>query len=201
MSNFDALLDELESIAELRKSEAAEAEDKDEDDDDEDDTADTDGDGDTEGDTDGDGDDEEPFGKSLNVTLPNGEQMQALDATRVIQSLHDQIDASRDETVKVMAGAIDLIKSLSEDVATLKQGLADLSRQGQGRKSVLRVHDKPDTLIKSETPAGIPPRDILAKALKIQKEGRLHAQQVAEIEGYLAIGRAIPDHLASLLID
>lgn len=218
MSEFQALLDDL---AALRKSHGARDIDTDDDlilkaarttdDDDEirdaaDGDADDDGieDGDEsiyghdepDGDEDGDDDDDdgdEPMGKSFSVTLEDGTELEAYDGTEMIKALRADSDWQMRQAAAVMSRQNDLIKSLSREVRTLTRRVEALGTRPAGRKSVLSVHDKPSAL---PEPTNAPaPGEVLAKALKAQREGKLHGGQIAEIEAYLSRGVGLPSHL------
>lgn len=138
------------------------------------------------------------FGKSFGVTLPGGEQVQALDASAAIDALHAKLDGQGDGMFKALRSLTDLLKSQQTQLAALHQQVSTLSARPAGRKSVLNVHEKPSP-VPEPAAEPTPPRAVLAKAMSAQKAGRLHAGQVAEIELYLGSGRPLPEHLARAL--
>jgi hypothetical protein len=206
MSEFQTLLDDIDAL------QKAMPKGKPEQDDDENIKASADGDADDDGIKDGDEDindddddhdepdGDEMMGKSFAVTLSDGTEVEAMDGTELIKALSNDIWTQRAQTEQILSGAVDLIKSLSGQVADLSAKVERLSKASAGRKSVLNVHEKPDILGKSVAPA-VSPQSVLAKALKAQREGRLGGHQVAEIETYLNRGAEIPHALAAQLAD
>lgn len=169
----------------------------------------------------GDEEDEPPvLGKSFGVTLEDGTEVEAYDATLILKSFDERLggfarelseidllkaevaelkgreiptaDAIKAEVEKVLAAQNTMLKSLQEQVAAL-------SAQGQGRKSTLNVHEKPGpagTEARPETPSG---EALMTKALIAQKQGRLTGHDVARLNAYLGRGlQAPPEILAHL---
>lgn len=174
-----------------------------------------------EGDDDGDEEGENPvLGKSFGVTLDDGTEVEAYDATEILKSFDARLggferelseidllkaeiaelkgrevpsaDAIKAEVEKVLAAQNTMLKSLQEQVAAL-------SAQGQGRKSTLNVHEKPGPAgaeARPETPSG---EALMTKALIAQKQGRITGQDVARLDAYLGRGlQAPPEILARL---
>lgn len=200
MSEFDALLDELDM---LRKSAAAtDAQDDDE-------IVDmADGDADYDGIEDGDEDlydepysdeDDAPMAKSFAVTFDDGSEGEAYDGTEIIEQIMRDMDAQRANMTRALELSTSLIKSLSTEVQGLREHIEQLGRRPAGRKSVLHVHEKPDAMAKADSAPTVEPRQIMAKALAAQRNGRLHGAQVAEIEAYMNRGIDLPRHLAEAL--
>jgi len=147
-----------------------------------------------------DGDNDDTMAKSMVI---DGEEVKVIDGDEILKSLGDlggRLTTHEQMLVKALEatnGALkqqnDLIKSLSEQVATL-------SNQGRGRKTVLAVHEKKDpvTLAKSDAPT-ITGHEIMAKALDAQKSGKLSGLDVSRIENHLNAGLGVPaDVLAKL---
>lgn len=220
MSNFDALLAELQGEVDTL-AKALPSVDGDGDGDDDADPADTsaadakikaaagsepDGDeGDPEG-GDGDGDEPEVMSKSLPVVraLVDGKEVEAVDGTELVKSLMTQVEQlgkqstgteermakALEQTLAVVKGQGALIKSLTEQVAALRSA-------GRGRKATLSVNES--TLTKA-IPAAAPSREeVMTKALAAQSAGRIGGMQVARIEGYLNHGMALPADLAAAI--
>ncbi len=210
--DFAGLVAELQQMHQeiLAKSEKADADDAD------DDTriqAAADGDADDDGELDGEdmpGDDDEPdgdeddlLGKSFVVEL-NGEQVEAVDGTALVKSLQTEISGLRavqtselGQMREAISSAAALIKSLQADNARLTERLNALASSGGGRKSVLRVHERPvagDDLRKSD-PAPVGGADLMRKALEAQRAGRLSGTDVARLDAYLGRGLEVPEPL------
>ena len=164
-----------------------------------------------------DEDDGKPFGKSFGVTLDDGTEVEAYDATEILKSFDARIgsqvteldllkaevaalkardipsaDAIKAEVEKVLVAQNDLIKSMQAQIAAL-------GAEGRGRKSLLNVHEKPaasGTEARPETPSG---EALMTKALIAQKQGRITGQDVARLDAYLGRGlQAPPEILARL---
>lgn len=163
-------------------------------------------------------DDGKPFGKSFGVTLADGTEVEAYDATEILKSFDARIgsqvteldllkaevaalkardilsagDAIKAEVEKALAAQNTMLKSLQEQVAAL-------GAEGRGRKSLLNVHEKPvaaGTEARPETPSS---EALMTKALIAQKQGRITGQDVARLDAYLGRGlQAPPEILARL---
>ena len=177
--------------------------------------------GDMDEDDEGDEEDENPvLGKSFGVTLEDGTEVEAYDATQILKSFDErlggfarelsEIDLLKAEVAELRgreiptAEAIETaIKPVLEKqtalIKSLQEQVAALSAQGQGRKSTLNVHEKPGpsgTEARPETPSG---EALMTKALIAQKQGRLTGQDVARLDAYLGRGlQAPPEILARL---
>jgi len=228
MSDFSALLTDIDSVLAdeeetLAKASAPDA----------DDAADeakiqaaADGDADDDGEKDGedvpddyddeeeedegpDSDDDEPLTKSFDVTLPDGTEAQAIDGDALIKSFQGQIQDMRLEHQQAMtqiatalSRSTKLIKAMREQNQALASQVTALGQSGRGRKAVVSIHEKPmvgdHSLAKAE---GISTSDLMAKALSAQKAGRLTGVQVAEIDAYVARGIPVPQSLIARLGD
>lgn len=194
--SFQALLDDLELLKKSMDEDdakiAAAAAEGDEEDDKHDEP-----DGDEGGeDTDGDGDGE-PMGKSFEFELETGEKVQAFDATDLIKSLQEEVATLR-KAPEAVGAAVELIKSLQGQVSALTAKVAELGNQGRGRKAVLTVTEKPDgTLAKSEQP--LDRESVMAKCLTAQRSGALSAVDVSRAETAFNAGIPLPKDIAERL--
>ena len=225
MSDFSALLTDIDGVLADEETTLAKAMAPDADDaaDDAKIKAAADGDADDDGEADGDdatddyddhdepdGDaDNQPLTKAFEVTLPDGTEAQAIDGDALIKSFTGQMRALRAEhqqALTQLATAVSrstkLIKSLREQNQRLVSQVSAMGQAGRGRKSALNVHEKPmvgaDPLAKAE---GISPATLMAKALSAQKAGRLTGTQVAELDAYVARGIPVPETLLARLGD
>lgn len=209
MSEFDKLLAELDELS-LAKSQTGQMEmfgkadkpsaqkgDEDEDDDDAWDKFAEDE------DEDDDDENEKPMGKSFFVTLPGGEEVEALDGTLLVKALRDDLLSSQGEVRtslnqigEVLQRTTAMLKSLASDNAALRAEVDSLATAGRGRKSSLSVHEKPATAV---APAQAAPsrKEILAKAMDAMNAGRISGYEVALAEGCLNRGQALPEALAA----
>jgi hypothetical protein len=149
-------------------------------------------------------DDEEDLGKSLSVTLENGETIEAVDGTDLVKSLIDRIETNETATTDALQKAVKVISGQSQMIKSLKADVAKLGNRGRGRRTVVNVHDKPD-LTKShaadEGPAPMTPNEVMAKAMTGQKEGRLTGTDIAVAEAHLNRGSQIPEHLLARILN
>lgn len=208
--SFEKLLEELDAIQTLAKSDpvdtgddddagiaeaAAEGEEADEG------HAEPDGDEGIEGEGDGDGD--EGMAKSFSLKLEDGTEVDAIDGTELVKSLIDRFDAQEDTLAKALGGMVDLLKSNAETVraqgALIKSLQGDMKRlggEGRGRKTVVSVAEKPvaETLAKSE-PEGMNANEFMAKALSAQQAGKITGLDVSVAETSLNKGLPVPTNI------
>jgi len=165
----------------------------------------SDGDADNKGGkADGDADDkgDKPMAKSFEVTLENGEKVDAVDGTEMVKALTDRltvVEGANGELGKALESAVGVIKGFTPLIKSLQEQVAKLSGEGRGRKTILTIAEKPApgaTLAKSE-PAGVTPEIFFAKALAAQKEGRLSGVDIAMAESCLNRGEAIPPSIVA----
>lgn len=157
-------------------------------------------------DPDGDADGEEPFGKSFDVTLPDGSTQAAYDGTAMLKALHAENGVLRGEiggAQKALTAAVGLIRSLTGTIAEqgsmLKSLTADvkaLGNQGTGRRAMLSTHDKPTgggAAAASTATHG----SVMAKAMALFQEGKMDGGDLRRIESHQGRGAlAPPDVLA-----
>lgn len=149
--------------------------------------------------------DDEVFGKSFAVTLPDGSTVEAFDGTAMMKALNDKVvrleasnqalAADRDAALQVVTQSIGLFKSLQGTVTKLQADVNRLANAGTGRRAVVNVLDKPGTgqpLAKSD---GLSAGDLKAKALEAQRAGRIGATEVARVDAYLGKSLQLPADL------
>lgn len=191
MTEFEQLQAELDALTELRKAHA-------EPDGDEDENG-------NEDDTPKDEEEEEEGGeegtlkkgkgkmcKSFDMTLDNGETVEAVDGMELIKSLSDRMDDQDGKVYTVLSAQTALLKAMQEDIFNMRQ-------QGRGRKTSLTMHDKPTPtpLAKAE---GIPAAEFLNKCLDAQKAGRITGLDVATAESYIQRSMDVPDSIKSRVL-
>lgn len=158
-----------------------------------------DADNDGQDDEDKDGEDEgegegAPFGKSFQVTMPDGTVQDAYDGTAMMKALHDEVQrlggdlsGQADAFTKALGTMTDIIKGQAATIASqgemLKSLRADVAKfggQGAGRKAVVNVHDKPAAT--GAAPSDEPSPDMVKSwALGAQMAGKLTGLDVARI--------------------
>jgi len=164
---------------------------------------DEDDDGEPDGDEDGEDDDDDGDGmmKSLEVTLPDGRVVEALDGTSLVKSL---VAKNEDLTANVtsLAGqTVTLLKSMSATVtkqaaqiADLQKSLSKLSATGTGRRSKVAVHDRQSDPI-GELPEGNAGEQIMAKAMKAFDAGRITGIELNTVDVSLRTNQVPPTDL------
>jgi hypothetical protein len=141
----------------------------------------------------------EDMAKAIKVTMENGEQVDALDATDLIKSLNDRLEAVEGASKSVpglegvMTKAVELITSQGALIKSLHESVAALSSQGRGRKAVVSLTEKPGgTLVKSDSEDGVSAEVFFAKAEAAQREGRITSLDISTAEACLNRGTSIP---------
>lgn len=208
--SFEKLLEELDAIQTLAKSDPVDADDGDdagiaeaaaEAEGDDEGHAEPDGDEGIEGEGDGDGD--EGMAKSFSLKLEDGTEVDAIDGTELVKSLIDRFDAQEDTLAKALGGIVDLIKSNTETmrsqaslIKSLQGDVKRLGGEGRGRKTVVSVAEKPvaETLAKSE-PDGMNANEFMAKALSAQQTGKITGLEVSIAETSLNKGLPVPTNI------
>ncbi len=175
MSDFQALLQEM-AEDEQRLQKALENEDGELQDlaDDEEDELDED-------------DDDEPMGKSLNVTLENGETVHAIDGTALVKSLmtkqeqaSENIGVLAEKTVGMLKALSSTIDKQNAKIESLQKSLTDLGAQGRGRKSKVTIHDRQSE--PTAASSGDPGEDIMSKAMAAFDAGKITGIELNTID-------------------
>ena len=193
--SFENLISDLEELAALRKAHSEP---------DGDEGLDNDNDGDDDSDKDGD----ETLGKSMSVTLDNGEQIDAVDGTELVKSLVNRLDtadASHAEKFelmqKSMGMAVDMIKSQETEIAKLRDLVKSFGNSGAGRKTTVSIAEKPEIgqMQKSEA-KGMSGHEFLAKAEGAMKAGRITGLELSIAEASLNRGAPVREDIVNRVI-
>jgi len=130
--------------------------------------------------------------------------VQAFDGSEMLKSLSERVEGLDSNLAKALGQTVELIKGQGELIKSLTERVAKLSGEGRGRKAVLSVVEKPaatantDTMAKSIGAAdGVTPEVFFAKALNAQKEGRISGIDIAMAETCLNKGQAIPPSIVA----
>lgn len=136
---------------------------------------------------------DELMGKSFNLTLADGSEVQALDATELLKALGARQDGVEQALTKALGITIDTMNTQSAMIKSLQDDVTRLSNAGRGRKTAVTIVEKTDAnaLVKSE-PTGMAPIEFMAKALELQESGKLSGLDVSRAESYLNRGLEIP---------
>jgi hypothetical protein len=137
--------------------------------------------------------DDEPMGKSFDLTLEDGTQVQAFDATEMLKALGARQDGVETALTKALEITVGTIKTQGDMIKSLQADVTRLANAGRGRKTAVTLVDKvdPASLAKSE-PTGMAPEEFMAKALSLQEQGKLSGLDVSRAESYLNRGLEIP---------
>lgn len=143
--------------------------------------------------------------KSFTVKRNDGTETEVFDASDLIKSLGDDVQSLRAETVSVMQQALELIKSQAAEVASLKRQVESFGASGRGRKAVVSVTDKvahADVMKKSASAdeGGLSKQEFFAKAAAAQSAGRITAADVSVAEAYLNKGMPIPPRIVARVV-
>ncbi len=214
--SFEALLNDLDALQKARTphmepddDDEGGAPDGDEDDEriaaaadrDFDEDGESDGEDDLPEDDDEDEDDEhETFGKSFSVTTESGSTVEAYDGTAILKAMHERLvdlENTRDENQEDLRKAAIVMHKQSLLIKSLHTQISALQAQGNGRKSVISLHEKPSAMARK--PENPHPQVVLAKAMAAQQTGKITGTDVARIESYLSRGLSVPSELADLI--
>lgn len=150
--------------------------------------------------------DEDMLGKAMEVTLDNGEKVQALDGTELVKSLIQQTKAQEQELIEAataLTQTVNMVKSFQQVIAkqdalikSLQESVETIGKQGRGRRTVISIHDKPDGEGADLNKAmGMTVDQFLTKSLDAMKEGKITGTDVSRIESYLNRGMQVPEAL------
>lgn len=136
---------------------------------------------------------EEGLGKSFDLTLDDGTQVQAFDATEMLKALGARQDGVESAMTKALGIIIETNKLQGDLIKSLQADVTRLASAGRGRKTAVTIAEKidPASLAKSE-PSGMDANTFMAKALSLQEAGKLSGLDVARAESYLNRGIEIP---------
>lgn len=157
-----------------------------------------------EGEGEGDGDDKETMGKSFALKLDDGTELEAIDGTELVKSLMARVESNEGTVMKALGTAVDLLGKQGNMIKSLQDEVKKLAGEGRGRKTVVSVSEKPvagATMAKSQGAAdGLSANEFMAKALAAQASGRLTGLDVARAESALNKGLPVPQDVVNRVI-
>lgn len=147
---------------------------------------------------DDDDDEDAPMAKSLTLTLPNGQRVEAYDGTALVKSLQAEVAQLQADNGEVMEQMGSLIKSLvgtvkqqSSELKSLRKSLLQLGAQGTGRRAKLSIHDRGVEPTGEVDPSDV--RDqVMAKAMTAFDAGKITGLELNTVDVALRRGQ-IPD--------
>lgn len=147
----------------------------------------------------GDEEDDPSLAKSFEVELSNGTKFKAMDASDLIKSFAERMDAAESATGEALGLCVTMLKSLAADNARLTEAVGKLAATGSGRTSVLSIIGKNTaaagsgaTLTKSHASEGMKPQEFLAKSEAAFDAGKLTAREISLIETTINRGDQMP---------
>lgn len=151
--------------------------------------------------------DDEVMGKSFTVTMADGTEVEALDGTELVKSFMARMQGTETEMSKALKVAVStmqdmgqMLKSQAQKIHGLQETVNRLANEGRGRKAVVHIHDKGQTLSKSHEQDGLKPAEFMGKALSAQKAGRITGHEVALAESCLNRGQQVPEHIVKKVV-
>ena len=152
----------------------------------------------------GDGDGDETMGKSFALKLEDGTELEAIDGTELVKSLMARVESNEGTVMKALGTAVDLLGKQGNMIKSLQDEVKKLAGEGRGRKTVVSVSEKPvagATMAKSQGAAdGLSANEFMAKALAAQASGRLTGLDVARAESALNKGLPVPQDVVNRVI-
>lgn len=152
----------------------------------------------------GDGDGDETMGKSFALKLDDGTELEAIDGTELVKSLMARVESNEGTVMKALGTAVDLLGKQGNMIKSLQDEVKKLAGEGRGRKTVVSVSEKPvagATMAKSQGAAdGLSANEFMAKALAAQASGRLTGLDVARAESALNKGLPVPQDVVNRVI-
>lgn len=152
----------------------------------------------------GDGDGDETMGKSFALKLDDGTELEAIDGTELVKSLMARVESNEGTVMKALGTAVELIGKQGDMIKSLQDEVKKLAGEGRGRKAVVSVSEKPvagATMAKSQGAAeGLSANEFMAKALAAQASGRLTGLDVARAESALNKGLPVPQDVVNRVI-
>lgn len=168
----------------------------------------------------------EHMAKSFSIQTEDGATIQVQDASDMLKSLTTRLDehaastqVTLESVVSVVKGQGELLKSLTDKllasektvseqsdlIKSLRGDMEKLGTTGAGRKSVLAVAERhtatsTDVMAKAAMPEGVTTDDFFAKALDMQREGRLTGVDISLAESCVNSGRPIPEPLVKRVL-
>lgn len=152
----------------------------------------------------GDGDGDETMGKSFALKLDDGTELEAIDGTELVKSLMARVESNEGTVMKALGTAVELLGKQGDMIKSLQAEAKKLAGEGRGRKTVVSVSEKPTagtTMAKSQgADDGMSANEFMAKALSAQAAGRLTGLDVARAESALNKGLPVPQDVVNRVI-
>ena len=124
------------------------------------------------------------LGKSFTVTLADGTEGEAVDATELLKALVDRVEVGEVKTVDAIKSMLGVVKSQGDLIKSLSDQVSTLANSGRRRASVVTITEKPAAAIAAVAPAadGISVDEFWGKAFAAQTKGAISSVDIAKIE-------------------
>jgi hypothetical protein len=141
---------------------------------------------------------EPPMTKSFTLKTADGAKVEVTDGSQLLKSLGDRVAKIEGFGLEAaMSGALELIRAQGAMIKSLTERVIELAGAGRGRKAVVTIAEKPAptaTMAKAEE-QGVTPEVFFAKALSLQREGKVTGEDIARAEAALNRGLSIPNSI------
>lgn len=141
---------------------------------------------------------DEVFGKSFEIEV-DGKKMRAFDGAEAVNRLATRIQATEKDLSKALGVSVDLIRKMSVRMDTMQKALdeanktiSEIANTGRGKKSVSADLAKS---LPGDNKNAVSPTEFMAKALDLQKAGKLSGFDVSLAETSLNRGLPIPERI------
>ena len=155
--------------------------------------------------------DEPAMAKSFKVTLADGSEAEAVDATELVKSLQEQVGAlsgrvdQHDGLAKALGQTLELVKGQAGLIKSMQAQIAKLGGEGRGRKTLVTVHEKPAgepaTTMAKSNPDQPTAEQFMVKANAAFDAHKLTGLELTSIDVSLREGRSLNPELIKKVMD
>jgi hypothetical protein len=164
--------------------------------------------------------------KSFTVKLSDGTDLEVEDGSELVKALSTRFDANEEKVLKSLEACVFVItnqgamlKSLTDKltaqettvkeqdtlIKSLRADLTKIGSAGAGRKTVLSVVEREGqtattNLAKSGMPEGVTADTFFAKALDMQKAGKITGSDISLAEACLNLGQPVPPQIVQRVL-
>ncbi len=145
---------------------------------------------------------ETPLVKSFEFTLEDGTKVVAVDGAEMVKSLQQEFETQNASLTKALTGIVGMLKAQGEAIVAL-------GKSGAGRRSVVSMPAATGTAATNaaptggagQKPTGAELESLMAKAMKLNEEGKLGSKEVAYVEHCCNLGMRPPEEMMKALRD
>lgn len=138
---------------------------------------------------------------TLQVTLANGDVVEAVDGTELVKALTDRLNTNEQTMGKAFEQVLGLVKGQASMIKSLNDKITALGGEGRGRKAVLNVHGKNEQSAGGDVGAGsgdvTTADDFMAKSEDAWKNDVISGRELNTIDVCLRGRMPIPQDLLS----